>query len=169
MASTKKARLPQRARHSGPCPELAGLRLQSLKSHLTPRARSQKIELPQRRFRVIVVRLIDFLDLSYGDVQRLSYKVARGLANSGVATGEKVAILSGNDALAFSCVFGISRAGAVWCPINPRNEATENRFVLDTFDCCFLFFHIAFAPMVERILPDLPKLRLAVCFDQELP
>jgi acyl-CoA synthetase (AMP-forming)/AMP-acid ligase II len=136
---------------------------------------------------VIVVRLIDFLDkgasldaeapcltmdgkdLSYGDVQRLSYKVARGLANSGVATGEKVAILSGNDALAFSCVFGISRAGAVWCPINPRNEATENRFVLDTFDCRFLFFHSAFAPMVERILPDLPKLRLAVCFDQELP
>ena len=104
---------------------------------------------------MIVVRLIDFLDkgasldaeapcltmdgkdLSYGDVQRLSYKIARGLANSGVATGEKVAILSGNDALAFSCVFGISRAGAVWCPINPRNEATENRFVLDTFDCRF--------------------------------
>jgi acyl-CoA synthetase (AMP-forming)/AMP-acid ligase II len=79
-----------------------------------------------------------------------------------------VAILSGNDALAFSCVFGISRAGAVWCPINPRNEATENRFVLDAFDCRFLFFHSAFAPMVERILPDLPKLRLAVCFDQEL-
>jgi hypothetical protein len=32
-----------------------------------------------------------------------------------------------------------------------------------------LFFHSAFAPLVERILPDLPKLRLAVCFDQELP
>src|SRR6202022_936150 len=112
---------------------------------------------------------MDGKDLSYGDVQRLSYRIARGLANSGVKPGDKVAILSSNDPIAFACVFGISRAGAVWCPINPRNEATENRFVLDTFDCCFLFFHSAFAPMVERILPDLPKLRLAVCFDQELP
>jgi fatty-acyl-CoA synthase len=112
---------------------------------------------------------MDGRDLSYGEVQRLSYQVARGLANSGVAAGEKVAILSGNDPLAFSCVFGISRVGAVWCPINPRNEAAENRFVLDAFDCSLLFFHSDFAPMVERILPDLPKLRSAVCFDRELP
>ena len=33
---------------------------------------------------------MDGNDLSYGDVQRLSYRIARGLANSGVAPGEKV-------------------------------------------------------------------------------
>ena len=43
-----------------------------------------------------------------------------------IAAGDKVAVLSSNDALAFGCVFGLSRAGAVWCPINPRNEAAEN-------------------------------------------
>ena len=53
----------------------------------------------------------------------------------GVAPGDKVAILSANDPVAFTCVFGISRAGAVWCPINPRNEAAENRELLDLFDC----------------------------------
>ena len=74
---------------------------------------------------------MDGRDLSYGEVQRLSYRIARGLANSGIAPGEKVAILSGNDPIAFACVFGISRAGAVWCPINPRNEAAENQFILD--------------------------------------
>ena len=67
---------------------------------------------------------MDGKDLSYGEVQRLSYKVARGLANSRNRHRREVAILSGNDALAFSCIFGISRP-AVWCPINPRNEATE--------------------------------------------
>ena len=45
---------------------------------------------------------MDGKDLSYGDVQRLSYRIARGLANSGVAAGEKVAILSGNDPIAFA-------------------------------------------------------------------
>lgn len=132
------------------------------------------------------MRLVDYLDkgaslgrdapcltmddrtLSYGEVQALSYRVARGIVKAGVAAGEKVAILSGNDPLAFSCVFGISRAGAVWCPINPRNEAAENRFILDAFDCRLLLFHSDFAAMVERMLPDLPKLVKIVCLDRVL-
>jgi acyl-CoA synthetase (AMP-forming)/AMP-acid ligase II len=112
---------------------------------------------------------MDGRDLSYGDVQRLSYRIARGLERSGIAPGEKVAILSGNDPLAFACVFGISRAAAVWCPINPRNEAAENKFILDQFDCSLLLFHSSFAPMVEAVRQDLPKLRALVCLDQELP
>ena len=58
--------------------------------------------------------------LTYSDVQQLSWTVARALRRSGVPAGAKVAILSANDPIAFSCVFGIARAGAVWCPINPR-------------------------------------------------
>ena len=64
----------------------------------------------------------------------------RGAGRAGVAPGDKVAILSANDPVAFTCVFGISRAGAVWCPINPRNEAAENRELLDLFDCAVLIF-----------------------------
>src|SRR5260370_16944782 len=89
-------------------------------------------------------------DLSYGDVQRLSYRIARGLANSGIIPGEKVAILSGNDPIAFACVFGISRAGAVCCPINPPNEAAENQFILDPFICTPFLFHTGFPPMVAN-------------------
>src|SRR6266852_7174219 len=106
---------------------------------------------------------MDGKDLSYGDVQRLSYRIARGLANSGVTPGEKVAILSGNDPIAFACVFGLSRAGAVWCPIIPRNEAAENRDLLDFFDCTTLIFQSAFAPLVEQITPELPKLTILIC------
>ena len=65
---------------------------------------------------------MDGRDLSYADVQRLSYRIARSLVQTGISAGDKVAILSGNDPIAFACVFGISRAGAVWCPVNPRNE-----------------------------------------------
>ena len=83
--------------------------------------------------------------LTYGDVQRLSWQIARALDRSGVGPGDKVAILSANDPIAFGCVFGISRAGAVWCPVNPRNEAAENRDLLDFFDCRCLIFQAAFA------------------------
>src|SRR6202043_520339 len=132
------------------------------------------------------VRLTDYLDkgaslgveapcltaggrtLTYGDVQALSWRIARALDWSGVRPGDKVAILSANDPVAFSCVFGISRAGAVWCPVNPRNEAAENRDLLDFFDCSCLIFQAAFAPLVTKILPDLPQLRALVCLDGEV-
>ena len=93
---------------------------------------------------------------SYAEVQRLSWRVGRALARSGIRPGDKVAVLSGNDPVAFCCVFGIARAGAVWCPVNPRNEAAENRELLDLFDCSCLIFQGAFAPLVARIAADLP-------------
>jgi acyl-CoA synthetase (AMP-forming)/AMP-acid ligase II len=112
---------------------------------------------------------MDDRDLSYADVQRLSYRIARSLVQAGIAAGDKVAILSGNDPIAFACVFGLARAGAVWCPVNPRNEAAENQLILDNFDCSLLLFHSDFAAMVEKIRPNLPKLRALVCLDAALP
>ena len=64
-------------------------------------------------------------------------------------------------------MFGIARRGAVWCPINPRNEADENRALLELFDCECLLFHSNYADMVARIAEQLPGLRTAVCLDQE--
>jgi fatty-acyl-CoA synthase len=106
---------------------------------------------------------------TYGDVQNASWKVARALQRSGVAPGDKVAILSANDPVAFSCVFGISRAGAVWCPVNQRNEAAEDAELLDLLDCTCLIFQAAFAPLVARISADLPRLATLVCLDQRAP
>src|SRR3954468_20053699 len=91
------------------------------------------------------------LTLSYGEVVELSRRVAGALARSGVAPGGKVGILSSNNAFAFACVFGIARRGAVWCPINPRNEAAENRALLELFDCECLIYHPAYAEMVAGI------------------
>ena len=133
------------------------------------------------------MRLIDYLDkgaslgsespcltmagrtLNYRDVQEVTWRVARALHRSGVRPGEKVAILSANDPTAFACVFGISRAGAVWCPINPRNEAAENRELLDLMDCTCLIFQQAFAPLVEQIRNDLLKLTTLICLDDYVP
>jgi fatty-acyl-CoA synthase len=133
------------------------------------------------------VRLVEYLDkgaslgpdepclvtgdevLTYGQVQQRSHDVAAALLRSGVVPGDKVAILSANDPVAFSCVFGISRAGAVWCPVNPRNEARENRELLALYDCTCLVFQAAFAPLVAAIRDDLPLLTVLVCLDGDVP
>ncbi|QUQ65577.1 acyl-CoA synthetase [Kutzneria sp. CA-103260] len=99
---------------------------------------------------------------SYAEVVDLSHAVARALRRSGVAPGDKVGVLSANDPTAFSCVFGIARAGAVWCPINPRNAAGENAELLDLFDCVALVFQPAFDDLVAQIAPRLPKLTTLV-------
>jgi fatty-acyl-CoA synthase len=129
------------------------------------------------------MRLVDYLDKgaslgpdapclttdgqrrSYAEVSALSRKVSAALAARGVQPGHRVAILSANDPTAFTCVFGISRAGAVWCPINPRNEAAENRELLDHFGCSVLIFQAQFAPLVAQIRDDLPALHTLVCLD----
>lgn len=111
----------------------------------------------------------DGVSLSYREVQDLSYRVAAALATAGVAPGDKIAILSANDPVAFSCVFGISRAGAVWCPINPRNEAAENQELLDLFECSVLVYQASFAPLVDKIRPGLPRIHTWVCLDPDGP
>ena len=103
---------------------------------------------------------------SYAEVQRLSWLIGRALGRSGIEPGDKVAVLSGNDPVAFACVFGIARAGAIWCPVNPRNEAAENSQLLSLLECSCLIFQGAFSPLVEQIADVLPKLRTLVCLDE---
>ncbi|KIQ18236.1 acyl-CoA synthetase [Rhodococcus sp. MEB064] len=105
---------------------------------------------------------------TYGEVHDRSVEIASALQHDGIRTGERVAILSGNDPLALTCVFGISRAGAVWCPVNPRNEADENRQLFDLFGCRLLFFQSKFSGLVDRIRGDLPQLARLVCLDGEI-
>jgi len=131
------------------------------------------------------MRLVDYLDKgasldpdapclttegetrTYGEVRELSFRIAAALVARGVVPGERVAVLSGNDPTAFTCVFGISRAGAVWCPINPRNEAYENRELLDLFGVTALIYQEAFAPLVDRIRDGLPSLKTLVCLETD--
>ena len=132
------------------------------------------------------MRLVDYLDKgaslgpdapclttdgetrSYAEVRELSFRVSAALAARGVRPGDAVAVLSANDPTAFTCVFGISRAGGVWCPINPRNEAAENRELLALFGCTTLIFQERFAPLVAQIRGELPGLTTLVCLDGDV-
>jgi acyl-CoA synthetase (AMP-forming)/AMP-acid ligase II len=133
------------------------------------------------------VRLIDYLEKgasldpdapclttdgasrSYAEVVALADRVASALVASGIRPGATVAVLSSNDPVAFASVFGISRAGAKWCPINPRNEAAENLELLRLFGCEAMIFASSYAPLVEQIRATLPALTTLVCLDSDVP
>jgi acyl-CoA synthetase (AMP-forming)/AMP-acid ligase II len=56
-----------------------------------------------------------------------------------------------------------------WIPVGARNAPEENHYVLDAFDCEVLFFQKYFAPVIAELKPRLPKVRLWICIDDELP
>jgi acyl-CoA synthetase (AMP-forming)/AMP-acid ligase II len=104
---------------------------------------------------------------SYRDAQRFTCRVANGLLALGCRREAKAAVWSANDPVGWLCTLSIWRAGMAWIPINPRNGAEENRYILDTFDCEVLFFQSAFAAQVAALRPQLPKVRHFICIDGE--
>jgi fatty-acyl-CoA synthase len=102
---------------------------------------------------------------SYAEVQRLSWLVGRALTRSGVKPGDKVAVLAGNDPVAFACVFGIARARGVWCQVDLGDEPVRTRELLTLLDCSCLIFQGAFAPLAALIAGGLPRLKALVSLD----
>ncbi|CAB5718612.1 Long-chain-fatty-acid--CoA ligase [Delftia tsuruhatensis] len=105
---------------------------------------------------------------SYADVDRLSARVARRLLAAGLGPGRQASVLSRNDAEAFICVFGISRAGMAWVPANPRLNEDDNAYLLEHMDCALLIFHSELADMARALRARLPGLRHWICLDRAL-
>jgi fatty-acyl-CoA synthase len=103
---------------------------------------------------------------SYAEVQRLSWLVGRALTRSGVKPGDKVAVLAGNDPVAFACVVGIARARATWCQVDLGEEPHRTRELLTLLDCSCLIFQHAFASLAAVISDGLPGLKALVSLDE---
>ncbi|MBR0725569.1 AMP-binding protein [Bradyrhizobium manausense] len=95
-------------------------------------------------------------------------RVARALNAEGLACETKCAVLAANDPLAWFCVLGVWRAGLTWVPLNPRGAPIEHSELINGFDVEVLFFQRAFAPSIEAIRVQCPRLRVLVCLDGEL-
>ena len=106
---------------------------------------------------------------SFDEVGELSCRIANGLLALGLPRETKGAVWAANDVMAWTCTLGLWRANMCWIPVGARNPAEENHHVLDAFDCEVLFFQKEFAPVVAELRPRLPKIRLWICIDAELP
>jgi acyl-CoA synthetase (AMP-forming)/AMP-acid ligase II len=106
---------------------------------------------------------------TFDEVGELSCRIANGLLALGLPKETKGAVWSTNDVMAWTCTLGLWRANMCWIPVGARNPSEENQYVLDAFDCEVLFFQKDFAPVVAELRPRLPKIRLWICIDDELP
>lgn len=103
--------------------------------------------------------------LSFYEVQQASQRIARRMMELGIGRDKKVAVLSPNASLAFECILGILRLGAVWVPVNARNSIEDNIYILDNLDVEVLFLAGAFAEYVPQLRISCPKICTYICID----
>jgi acyl-CoA synthetase (AMP-forming)/AMP-acid ligase II len=106
---------------------------------------------------------------SFNEVGELSCRIANALLAAGFPKETKGAVWASNDVQAWTCTLGLWRANMCWIPVGARNAPEENRQVLDAFDCEIVFFQQQFAEIIAMLRPQLPRIKLWICIDAELP
>jgi acyl-CoA synthetase (AMP-forming)/AMP-acid ligase II len=104
---------------------------------------------------------------SFDEVGQLSCRIANRLLALGLAGETKGAIWAANDVKAWTCTLGLWRANMTWLPVNARNSAQDNHYILDFFDCEVMFYQSEFAEVIATLRPSLPKVRHWICIDSE--
>lgn len=101
---------------------------------------------------------------TYSEVDSSSNAIAAQLQKSGFGTAH-CAVYSGNSALAFECILGIFRAGAVFVPVNSKNHISDNIGLIDNFDVEVLFYDVRFSAEAEIIRQNCPRIGAFICMN----
>ncbi len=116
----------------------------------------------------------DRIRLTYTQLDAEARQVAAGLAALGLARGDHIGILMGNDANWVRLFYGAAILGCVTVPVNTRFKVAELAYCLKQADCKALFYtgaflNIDYEAMVEEAWPQCPKLDLAINVDGGVP
>jgi acyl-CoA synthetase (AMP-forming)/AMP-acid ligase II len=103
---------------------------------------------------------------SYREIRELTLRLANALRAGDFGPGNKGAVLSVNDPVAFSCALAILRAGGAWVPLNPKNTLGEHAQLLGDFDCDVLFYQAALQPLIDELRSHVPNVRHFICIDR---
>ena len=69
--------------------------------------------------------------LTFAALDERSNRVASGLLASGLQPGDPVAVLSGNRMEYFEVAAGLAKAGLPMVPLNPKNQASDNAYIVE--------------------------------------
>ncbi len=99
----------------------------------------------------------DDITLSHADLLSRVDRRAASLAASGVARGDRVAILSHLTPFYVELLFAVTRLGAVLVPLNHLSVVREHEVILKNADARFLLYAGGFEDKVAALRPGLPE------------
>src|SRR5438477_13100429 len=107
----------------------------------------------------IVSLLVDGTTYRYGyaEAARRSKQLANALLRLGIEPGDRVGTLAWNTHRHFELYYGVSGIGAMCHTINPRLFDEQIDYIINHAADRLLFVETSFIPLIERLLPSLPK------------
>lgn len=102
---------------------------------------------------------------TYGQLDRLTDRVAAGLQRLGVARGDRVAVLSPNRTEVLELFFALPKTGAVQVPLNAYLKGEFLRHQLVDSQSNLVVVDRAGLNAVLTVAPEVPSLRAVVCLD----
>ena len=72
--------------------------------------------------------------LTFAHIDHMSDAFAANLRRRGVARGDRVAAMLRNSPSSIAVVFGLAKAGAIWIPVNVRQQGEGLRYILEHSD-----------------------------------
>jgi len=115
-----------------------------------------------KRFAETPAILTDERTWTYADLDDASDGIAAGIAERGIAPGDRVGLYCPNGAEFVCCYLGILKAGACVVPINLLLPPASVAFALDDAGARALCFHAAFAESAAAALTDVPGVKLRI-------
>ena len=114
--------------------------------------------------REIVSRSVEgpIVRTTYREIAARARKVAQALVRFGIQPGDRVATLAWNTGRHLEAWYGIAGAGAVYHTLNPRLFPDQLAWIANHAEDKVLFFDTTFAPLVEKLAPSLPSIKLFV-------
>ncbi|WP_127480137.1 class I adenylate-forming enzyme family protein [Nocardioides pantholopis] len=92
--------------------------------------------------------------LSFADLDERASRLAQHLLGTGLARGDRVAVLLGNRLEYPEVAAGIAKAGLVMVPLNPRLTPPEARYILEHSDARAVVLDDLLAPVVDDTVRD---------------
>ena len=103
---------------------------------------------------------------TWKELDEITDRVARGLADLGVRQGAKVAFMHGNSIESYFTYLAVHKLGAMFVPINIRLVPREVKFIVGHSDAEFIVFGYDFAGLVDEIRAGL-AIKGLVCIDKD--
>src|SRR5580693_838306 len=94
---------------------------------------------------------------TYSEAERRSRRLARALLRFGIEPGDRVGTLAWNTFRHFELYYAISGIGAVCHTINPRLFDEQILYIVNHAADRVLFVDTTFAPLIDRLAPQLPR------------
>jgi acyl-CoA synthetase (AMP-forming)/AMP-acid ligase II len=104
-------------------------------------------------------------ETSFAELDARTNRVAQALIASGVKRGDRVAVLDKNHDRYFELIYGISKAGAIFVPVNWRLAPPEVAHVLNDCGAELLFHGAGFAPTIGAVEAELRTVKRKILFD----